>query len=71
MENNYIRVDKSIFKASKMSDQGNADFQYWFTKSMEERIQAAAIMISIAYRVSDFIKLKVDRTIYSARKQNL
>lgn len=71
MQNDYTRVDKSIFSASRMADQGNADFQYWFNKSVKERLNAAAVMISVAYRVQDFLKAKVDRTLYSSRKQNL
>lgn len=71
MYNDHTRVDKSIFSASRKADQGNADFQYWFNKSVKERLQAAAVMISVAYRVPDFLNLKVDRTFYSSRKQKL
>jgi hypothetical protein len=71
MHNKYSRVDKSIFKASSMAEEGNADFQYWFSKTVKERLQAAAIMIAVAYCIEDFMNLKVDRTIYSSRKQKL
>ncbi|HET6556515.1 MAG TPA: hypothetical protein VFG54_04320 [Prolixibacteraceae bacterium] len=71
MENDYTKVDKSIFNASRKADQGNADFQYWFNKSVKERLNAAAVMISVAYRIQDFLKTKVDRTVYSSRKQKL
>jgi hypothetical protein len=71
MENEYSRVDKAKFTASRMEDQGNADFRYWFNKSVKDRLNAAAVMISVAYRIQDFLKVKVDRTIYSSRKQNL
>jgi hypothetical protein len=70
MQHAFTRVDKTIFKASKMEEQGNADFQFWFDKSVEERLVAAAIMISVCYREPEFMKKKVDRTIFSARKQN-
>lgn len=70
MQDAFTRVDKTVFKASKMEEQGNADFQFWFDKSIEERLAAAAIMISVAFREQAFMKKKVDRTIFSARKQN-
>ncbi len=70
MQNAFSRMDKSYFKASKLEEQGNADFQYWFNKSIEERLAAAIIMISVSYREPDFMKKKTDRTIFFARKQN-
>jgi hypothetical protein len=70
MQNAFPRMDKSFYKASKLEEQGNADFQYWFSKSIEERLAAAAIMISVSFREPDFMKKKTDRTIFSSRKQN-
>lgn len=63
-------MDKSFFSASKLEDQGNADYQYWFDKSVEERLAAAAIMIAVAFREPDFIKKMVDRTVFMAGKLN-
>jgi hypothetical protein len=69
MQTRFSGVDKTIFKASKLEEQGNADFQYWFDKTIEERLAAAMIMISVSFREPEFIKKKVDRTIFSSRKQ--
>jgi hypothetical protein len=63
-------VDKTFFKASKLEEQGNSDYQYWFDKSVKERLAAAAIMIAASFREPGFMNKKLDRTIFSARKQN-
>lgn len=71
MQNSATRMDKSYFSASKLEQQGNADYQYWFDKSVEERLAAAVIMISVAFREPDFMKKLVDRTVYMAGKQKV
>lgn len=69
MQTTFSGVDKTIIKASKLEKQGNADFQYWFDKSIEERLAAAMIMIAVSFREPEFMKKKVERTIFSSRKQ--
>jgi hypothetical protein len=64
-------VDTSVFKASKMERDGNIDYGYWFDKTNEERLKAAAVMIAVAFQEPDFLKGKVDRTIFSCRKHKL
>ncbi len=66
----YSKMDKSVFKASRLEDSGNADYQYWFDKSIAERLAAAAVMIAVSFREPDFLSKPVDRTIFSARKLN-
>lgn len=66
----YSKMDRSVFKASRLEDSGNADYQYWFDKSIAERLAAAAVMIAVSFREPDFLSKKVDRKIFSARKQN-
>jgi len=53
-----------------MVSEGNVDYKYWFNKTNNERIEAASVMTAVAFREPDFLKKKVDRTIYSARKHN-
>lgn len=64
-------VDTTSFRAYNMAEDGNIDYQYWFDKSVSERLKAAAMMNAVAFRQYDFINLKVDRTIFSARKHDL
>jgi hypothetical protein len=61
-------TDTSAFEARNMVKDGNADFQFWFDKSIAERLQGSAVMIAVAFREPNFMKGKVDRTIYSSKK---
>ena len=70
MQSKSPGVDKTFFKASNLELQGNADYKFWFDKTIEERLAAAIIMISVSFRQPDFMKQLVDRTHFSARKQN-
>ncbi|MBY0482373.1 MAG: hypothetical protein K2Q21_13520 [Chitinophagaceae bacterium] len=53
-----------------MSKDGNIDFGFWFDKTNEEKLSAAARMIEVAFQEPMFLKKKVDRQIFSARKQS-
>jgi hypothetical protein len=61
-------VDTDVFTSRNLVSEGNVDYKYWFNKTINERIEAASIMTSVAFMEPDFLKKKVDRTIYSARK---
>ncbi len=61
-------VDLSVYEARNMSKDGNIDFGYWFNKTIEERLAAAAPMIEVAFQEPFFIQKKCDRTVFSARK---
>jgi predicted RNA polymerase sigma factor len=65
------RMDKTVFRAYNMVKDGNIDYEYWFDKTNEEKLQAAATMISVCYREPDFLNKQIDRTVFSSRKQNL
>jgi predicted RNA polymerase sigma factor len=65
------RMDKTIFRAYNMVKDYNIDYQYWFDKTHEEKLQAAATMISVCFREPDFLNKKLDRTIISSRKHKL
>jgi hypothetical protein len=63
------RMDKTVFKAYNMAKDGNIDYKYWFEKSHEEKLRAAAITIAAAFAEPEFFKKKIDRTVFTARKQ--
>lgn len=63
-------VDTDFFQSRNMNKDRNVDFGYWHQKSNEERLKAASIMIAVAFDEPDFLKKKVDRTIFSARKHS-
>ncbi|MDZ4793352.1 MAG: hypothetical protein SGI83_03655 [Bacteroidota bacterium] len=69
MQKKFSRIDKTFFKASKLDLEGNADYKFWFDKTIEERLAAAIIMTSVSFREPDFMNQLVDRTLFSARKQ--
>jgi hypothetical protein len=62
-------MDKSVFRAYKMSEQGNSDFEYWFDKTHEEKLAAAASMIAVAFQEPEFLVMQLNRFVYSSRKQ--
>ena len=61
-------LDRTIFEARNMEKDGNIDNHYWHDKTIEEKMEAAAIVTAAAFGEPDFLKKKVDRTIYSSRK---
>ncbi|MDB5210711.1 MAG: hypothetical protein JWQ30_1538 [Sediminibacterium sp.] len=64
-------VDITIYEARNMEKNGNIDFGYWHDKTIEEKLRAAAQMIAVAFNEPLFVTKKIDRNIYSVRKQNL
>jgi len=64
-------VDLEVFESRNMVNEGNVDYRYWFDKSNEERVHAAGVMTSVAFKEPDFFKKKVDRTFFSSRKHPL
>ena len=63
-------VDATVYEARNMQRDGNIDFGYWHDKSNEQKLNAASQMIAVAFKEPLFARKKVDRTIFSARKQN-
>jgi len=64
------RIDKTYFTASKMERDGNADYRFWFDKTIDERLAAAATMIAVSFKEPDFLIKKVDKTFFTARKHS-
>ena len=62
-------MDITAFEARSMEHDGNIDFGYWFNKSVEERLHAAAIMNAAAFGQENFIKGRIDKTNFQAKKR--
>jgi len=63
-------VDTDIIASRKMSKDGNIDFQFWFDKTIEERLAAAVSMIEVSFKTINFTGQKVDRNIFCSSKRN-
>ncbi|MCZ2222425.1 MAG: hypothetical protein LC122_02180 [Chitinophagales bacterium] len=61
-------LDITFFEARNMLKDGNIDNNYWHNKTIEEKMNAAAIVTATAFGEPDFLKEKVDRTICTSRK---
>jgi hypothetical protein len=62
-------VDTDVISSRNMSKDGNIDYQFWFDKSIEERLVAAVAMIEVSFNTTNFIAQKVDRNIFSSYKR--
>ncbi len=69
MKRRYVDID--IFESRNIVSDGNVDYKYWFNKTNDERVHAASVMTSVAFREPDFFSKKVDRSIFSVRKHSL
>ena len=61
-------VDVEIYTSRNMSKDNNIDYQFWFDKTIEERLAASIVMIENSFNTKDFVKQKVDRQIISSYK---
>ncbi len=64
-------VDTSIVEMRNMEKDGNIDHFFWHSSTIQERLKAAAAMISVAFQAPDFLKQKVDRTYIVQKKRAL
>lgn len=62
-------VDVDIYASRNMSKDKNIDYQFWFDKTIEERLAASIAMIELSFNTKDFVKQKVDRQIFSSYKK--
>ena len=62
-------VDVNIYATRNMSKDKNIDYQFWFDKTIEERLAASIAMIELSFNTKDFVKQKVDRQIFSSYKK--
>jgi hypothetical protein len=59
------RLDKSFSKISTLKE-ASSNYDYWQTKTVEERLAAAVYLIKTAYRIEEFPRM--DKTVFSTRK---
>ena len=62
-------VDVDTYASRNMSKDKNIDYQFWFDKTIEERLAASIAMIELSFNTKDFVKQKVDRQIFSSYKK--
>ena len=55
-------VDLNTFSSRNVTKDGNIDYQFWFDKTIEEKLAAAVVMIEVSFNTKNFTKQKVDRT---------
>jgi hypothetical protein len=62
-------VDIETYSSRNMNKDKNIDYQYWFDKSIEEKLSASISMIEVSFNTKNFVKQKVDRNILSSYKR--
>ena len=62
-------VDVHIYASRNMSKDQNIDYQFWFDKTIQEKLAASVTMIELSFNTKDFVKNKVDRNQLSAYKR--
>ena len=62
-------VDVDIYASRNMSKDNNIDYQFWFDKTIQEKLAASVAMIELSFNTKDFVKNKVDRNQLSSYKR--
>lgn len=62
-------VDIETYSSRNMTKDKNIDYQYWFDKSIEEKLNASISMIEVSFNTKNFVKQKVNRNILSSYKR--
>ena len=63
-------VDVDTYASRNMYKDRNIDYQFWFNKTIEEKLTASIAMIEASYNTKDFVNQKVDRKIISSYKRS-
>jgi len=63
-------VDVDTYASRNMAKDRNIDYQFWFNKTIEEKLTASIAMIEVSYNTKDFVNQKVDRKIISSYKRS-
>ena len=61
--------DVHIYASRNMSKDKNIDYQFWFDKTIQEKLAASVTMIELSFNTKDFVKNKVDRNQLSSYKR--
>jgi len=64
-------VDVDTYASRNMSKDKNIDYQFWFNKTIQEKLAASVAMIELSFNTKDFVKNKVDRKQLSSYKRAL
>jgi hypothetical protein len=62
-------VDVDTYASRNMSKDGNIDYQFWWDKTLEEKLAAAVVMIETSFNTKNFVNQKVDRKLMSSYKK--
>ena len=62
-------IDVDTYASRNMSKDKNIDYQFWFNKTIQEKLAASVAMIELSFNTKDFVKQKVDRQIFSSYKK--
>ena len=68
MENKNYRLDRTQFKMQSF-EAADMQYKYWEKKNSSERLYAACYLISVAFDFDINHPPRLDRTIFSMRKQ--
>ena len=63
------RAFVDTYTSRNMSKDGNIDYQFWWDKTLEEKLAAAVVMIETSFNTKDFVNQKVDRKLMSSYKK--
>ena len=63
-----FKLDRTAFRATSHEEKGN-NFEYWKTKTAAEKLAAAFYLNSVAFNFDINNPPKMDKTIFSMRKQ--
>ena len=62
-------VDVETYASRNMSKDKNIDYQFWFDKTIQEKLAASVATIELSFNTKNFVKNKVDRTQLSSYKR--
>ncbi|HHH50398.1 MAG TPA: hypothetical protein ENK52_05415 [Saprospiraceae bacterium] len=69
MSDKNYRLDRTKFKMQKFEEADN-QYDYWKSKTVEERLQAAYYLISVAYKFEINNPPRLNRFVFSMRKHS-
>lgn len=64
-----MKLDRTAF-ASLTAQEADHQLEYWLSKTMVERLEAAHYLNSVAYNFDFNNPPRMDRTVFSMRKHN-
>jgi len=65
-----FKLDRTVFKHQSI-EEADKNTNYWLSKTLEERLAASFYLNSIAYNFDINNPPKMDRTVFSMRKNDI